>query len=149
MPVGPGASLPSTYRTTAHTMWPQGWSFFADEGDVDDVTALRPGDAGGAPANAAAVGNSWGLSRLPDAIYRQAVFVSGEVPMTRWVNCLARSVQSAAERCAALAKPVVALSNPFRPALLCGVYILVKGKPWVGLERQESLVSVVRLTCSR
>lgn len=151
----PGDASPSflrAYRGAYQTVWPQGWSFFADTPELDTVMAdrLGPGLTVRGPATAPGMSavNRWGLGRIAIAESRQAVYLAGRVPGGYWVRC----GDPLADGCLRRAR-VRTEANGFRPARLCGTLALLRAGlgslPAVpsGPFRRPVSVAVVRVRC--
>ena len=103
-------------------IWPQGWSFFSDAADTDQVAAYRLSDGGqGAAVRVqqvnASPSDSFGLSRTAMVTNNEVEYFAQEIPAGDWKACRAAEVATCfSARGAAL----FAESDTFQPAVLCG-----------------------------
>jgi hypothetical protein len=121
-----GAGIePASFRLHAQTyavIWPQGWSFFADAADTDQVAAYRlpdgPGDAVRVQQVNASSSDAFGLSRTAMVTNNEIGYLAQEIPAADWKVCRA---SDAAACFPALGAPALWVeSDTFRPAALCG-----------------------------
>lgn len=116
------------YQGTFRTLWPQGWSFFANSADADVVTAFRtsPGGAVTGPVLelSMSASDAWGLERTASSVYQQVSYLGGQVPGGDWTACAA----ALSTGCLGHAR-TYRLTNTFQPAQVCGSMVLVRAKP--------------------
>lgn len=123
------SALPSlaSEKSTFASIWPQGWGFFATEGDAVALTAYRPGEGGDMTSMTPPMmsqANAWGVGHTAIAAYDVAYSLAAMVPQKAWVSC----PQVFARACLTKA-PSVQLVNSFKPAILCGWLIFVENAP--------------------
>ncbi|HTJ72557.1 MAG TPA: hypothetical protein VL551_33775 [Actinospica sp.] len=117
-------------------VWPQKWDFFSSEPNTPQLTAYRAGPYGEttvAVAPTTSASNRWGLAHSTAGTFYELDALAGEVPSGDWADCAGPGAAS----CRARLHTVV-LADDFRPALLCGALILVRG---------QSQDASVRITC--
>ena len=117
--------VPAWFRLQAQTyavIWPQGWSFFSDAADTDQVAAYRLSDGGlGAAVQVqqvnASSSDSFGLSRTAMVTNNEIDYFAQEIPAGDWKACRAADVATCFS---ARGTALFAESDTFRPAALCG-----------------------------
>lgn len=118
-------------RSAYVTVWPQGWSFFADAPRKDVLVTYY------ANANTSQLvqateplmsrTNYWGVSRSGDGRHVEARRLASKIPETRWRACGADSVAHCPD-VFALPEPY-ALVNRSEDAYLCGRVIFAVERP--------------------
>jgi len=150
LPAGIAPAWLRTHKAAYGTVWPQGWSFFANAPDVDTLSAYRLGSgriAHGSVVELSMSGrNLWGLGRTAQAQLNEALYLADLVPRDYWNSCahpLARSCLGAAR--------VYRLTNVSRPAVLCGLIAFVHAEPSATASPtaagRSELVTVTRVDC--
>jgi len=152
LPGGSTLSFFKDYRAAYRTIWPQGWSFFADTPDSQVVTAYRlSADRtvnGSAITSSMSAQNLWGLRRTGTAQLYQALYLVRAIPQAYWVDC----TQPLSHDCLSQAK-LAHVSNNFQPAQFCGILALVRAQRSRVQDAQSATavqygsVAVVQLDC--
>jgi hypothetical protein len=135
----------SIYRT----IWPQGWSFFANTANSQtlNVYQLNPGrvPVGSAIALSMSSRDRWGLGRTAAAQFDQALGLASQIPPGYWTAC----TDPASSSC--LIRPSSYRTiNKNRPGLLCGLLAFVRRAPSAaasGTADKPGLVAVIDVSC--
>jgi hypothetical protein len=150
LPAGVAPAWLKAHQAVYGTIWPQGWTFFANAPDSETLSAYRlssgPVARGSMLAMSMSGQNRWGLGRTAVAELSEAEYLANLVPGGYWISC----THPLAHSCLGAVR-VYRLMNDFRPAMLCGLVAFVRAEPSatpppITPGRSES-VAVARLDC--
>jgi antimicrobial peptide system SdpA family protein len=117
-------------RRTAHSLWPQGWSFFSDVGRARVLVAYRIGPQGAVTAATRPEldrAHLWGISRTSESAVIETTELARLIPAAEWVGCDAAAVQACAgTRTGIRRQPLV---NRSRYPTLCGPILFTIERP--------------------
>ncbi|MEY9876806.1 antimicrobial peptide system SdpA family protein [Streptacidiphilus sp. MAP12-33] len=117
-------------RESTRVVWPQGWSFFAEQPTTETSVALFVGHGGrltAAPQLQMASATDWGLSRSAYARYVELANLTGQIAVGDWLDCSALTPADC--RAAALRAPVVRTVNHTARPSICGHILLSAQTP--------------------
>jgi antimicrobial peptide system SdpA family protein len=117
-------------RRTAHSLWPQSWSFFSDVARSHVLVAYRIGPQGAvALATRPELDRAhlWGISRTSESAVIEAAELARLVPAAQWLGCDAVEVQACAGmRTGHRRQPLL---NRSRYPTLCGPIVFTVERP--------------------
>jgi Sporulation delaying protein SdpA len=133
-------------------LWPQHWSFFADEPDREAWIPYRI-SSGGEPTSLAirhGSGQTWGgLGRKSHAQLAETAYLAGQVSEHQWHRCSGLKLLDCGR--AAMNSRPVAVNNPAPLPTICGDVLLSVERPsrgrsldGAGLDPTMVVVTVVR-----
>jgi hypothetical protein len=135
-------------RLAAHAVWPQGWAFFANYGDLPTLSVFRLGPdlTASSPLLPRQMSTStfWGLTGVSQARALEAQYIAGLIPAKSWRSCDGPLTTS----CISSATPL-SLTNRAKPGSLCGsvAFVLTAPGAYAG-RRTDVKVVVLNLACT-
>ncbi|GAA2062806.1 hypothetical protein GCM10009839_87510 [Catenulispora yoronensis] len=142
----PAAVRPA--RLAFHSIWPQGWAFFANYGDLPTLSVFQldqdPTTAPPLVPRQMSSSTLWGLTGASMAGSREASYIRSLIPAESWHSCGG----SVTAGCLSDAAPL-SLVNRVDPASLCGpvAFVLTAPENSPGTE-PDTTVAVLRLACA-
>ncbi len=137
------------HRSVYQTVWPQAWSFFANTADSKTLIAYRISSTRFARASAVELSmsrqNTWGLGRVAQAQFAEALYFTKRIPRRYWKLC----AEPLSHQCLASLSPY-RLEDEFNPAQLCGLIVFIRASPstTATLATDPGSVAAVQLECA-